>query len=293
MREVKLKNCKIEVPKGTAFTYDTPPELPSGHMLTACIGKRGSGKTTSLVNLAKKMNYDRIFVISPTFNSNSALMNMLNIEPEDVFDDPDDTTCIDKIKAEINRERDELLEYQEKMKRWKELMRLIKKSNSTIPDDLLLEFYDEDDLQKPVHRWGGRRPFMLLIVDDCQGSKLFSTKKLDNMTIRHRHLGDFPDDQPSIGISIAYLCQNYKTRQGGLSRAIRNNITNAMFFRNKDKKELKAIAEEMAGEIDPELFEQVYEKTLIEPHDFLFVDLHRKKHHPSGFRRNLDTFIVP
>ena len=293
MREVKIKNCKIEVPKGSAFSYDTPPDMPSGHMLTACIGKRGSGKTTALVNLAKKMNYDRIFVISPTFNSNSGLMDMLNIDKADVFDDPDDTSCIDKIKAEIEMERDDLQAYNEKMKRWRQLMRMIKKSDCTIPDDLLLEFYDNDDLQKPVHRWGGRRPFMLLIIDDCQGSKLFSTKKLDNFTIRHRHIGDFQDDLPSIGISIAYLAQNYKTKSGGLSRAIRNNITSALFFKNKDLKELKSISEELAGEIDPDTFIQVYNNALIEPHDFLFVDLHKKKEHPSGFRRNLDVFIIP
>ena len=26
---------------------------------------------------------------------------------------------------------------------------------------------------------------------------------------------------------------------------------------------------------------------------FLFIDLHPKKEHPSGFRRRLDTFIMP
>ena len=30
-----------------------------------------------------------------------------------------------------------------------------------------------------------------------------------------------------------------------------------------------------------------------EKHDFLFVDLHPKPNHPSGFRRNFDEFIVP
>ena len=42
----------------------------------------------------------------------------LDIRPEDVLS-PNDPSAVDKIVAEIDRERDLLLEYREKMKRWK------------------------------------------------------------------------------------------------------------------------------------------------------------------------------
>ena len=29
-----------------------------------------------------------------------------------------------------------------------------------------------------------------------------------------------------------------------------------------------------------------------EPYDFLYIDLHKKKEHPSMFRRKLDEFII-
>ena len=40
--------------------------------------------------------------------SNKELMDRLNIDPEDVFEDPDDLTCLDAIKAAIEAERDDL-----------------------------------------------------------------------------------------------------------------------------------------------------------------------------------------
>ena len=64
-------------------------------------------------------------------------------------------------------------------------------------------------------------------------------------------------------------------------------------FSLKDKKQLDEIAQECSGEFSPETFMKVYDKAVQDKHDFLFVDLHFKPNHPSGFRRNFDEFIVP
>jgi len=292
MRQVKYRGLEIEVPKGSAFGYDTPPPMPKGHMLSIAVGKRGSGKSTAIINLIKNMKYDRIFVISPTFKSNSSLMKMLNVEEEDVFENPDDISCVDAIVNAVEKERDDLVDYQEKMKKYRHFLSMLNSGNR-IPDELLLEFYSGGNFMAPTHKWGGKRPFMCLLVDDCQGTKLFTSRKLDNLTIRHRHVGAFDDDQPSIGISIAYLVQNYKSKSGGISRAIRNNITNAILFKNKDEKELDFIASELSGEIDKDMFMKMYQRATDEPFSFLFVDLHPKDIHPSGFRKNFNVFLVP
>ena len=55
---------------------------------------------------------------------------------------------------------------------------------------------------------------------------------------------------------------------------------------------LQEIAEELAGEVAPSVFFTVYNQAMRDKHDFLFVDLHKKTHHPSAFRRNLDTFLI-
>jgi hypothetical protein len=56
---------------------------------------------------------------------------------------------------------------------------------------------------------------------------------------------------------------------------------------------LQEIAEELAGEVSPEMFFKVYNQAMRENHDFLYVDLHRKPNHASAFRRNLETFLIP
>ena len=59
---------------------------------------------------------DRIFCLSDTFDSNKKMLENLDIHPEDILS-PNDPDAIDKIVAEIDKERDDLLECREKVKR--------------------------------------------------------------------------------------------------------------------------------------------------------------------------------
>ena len=97
----------------------------------------------------------------------------------------------------------------------------------------------------------------------------------------------------ALGLSLFFLIQSYKAVAGGISRTIRGNVTSMILFANKNQKMLDEIAEELAGEVSPELFHKVFKQAIQDKHDFLFVDLHRKPNHPSAFRRNLDTFLIP
>jgi len=289
---VKIPNLEIEAGKGKAFQYRTPPELPSAHMVTLAVGKRGSGKTVAITNLIKKLKYDRIFVISPTFHSNSALMKDLDIDEDDVYEDVDDPTIITKIIEKIDEERDELETYLEQVKEYKKLLKMLNDSYENIPDELLLQFYNEGKFEPPQHKYGGRNPFIAVIIDDAQSSKLFSNKRLLNSVTRHRHISPFKDDRPSIGVSMFFLIQNYKSQSGGCPRTVRNNCTNAIIFKNKDEKELDFIASEMAGEVDKETFMKAYDYAMNDgDYPFLFIDLHKKKEHPSMFRSRFNKFI--
>ena len=90
-----------------------------------------------------------------------------------------------------------------------------------------------------------------------------------------------------------FLVQNYKSKSGGLDRAIRNNATNAIIFKNKDEKELEFIASEMSGEVDKETFHKAYNFAMNDgDYPFLFIDLHKKKEHPSMFRSRFNKFIL-
>jgi hypothetical protein len=108
--DTNLKMCDV----GTdPFCVDTDEEHIKLHSITLAVAKRGSGKSYFLSNLLKWLKFDRILVVSPTFESNFTQFKHLNIRPEDVLD-PDDPNVIEKIIQIGNQERDDLLEYREK-----------------------------------------------------------------------------------------------------------------------------------------------------------------------------------
>jgi len=293
MKIVKVPNAEIIAPKGGAFAYKTAPHLPSAHMVSLFIGKRGSGKSVAMTNMVRMLNYDILYVISPTFKSNSLLLKDLNIDPDNVFDNPDDTSCVDEIIKRVEQERDDLEMYLKDKAEYEYLVAMLKRNDGDIPDELLLKFYNGMVFAPPYHKYGGRNPFIGLIIDDAQSSKLFSTKKISNLTIKHRHIGAFDSDRPSLGLSMFFLVQNYSCKQGGLDRSIRNNCTNAVVFKSKDETELAKISSEMSGEVSKDDFMTAYNYAMEDgDYPFLFVDLHRRKNdHPSMFRSRYDKFI--
>jgi len=293
---IKAPGMEIQPPQSKAFAYKTDPAMPQAHMITAVCGKRGCGKGVCTTHLIKNLKFDRLFIISPTFESNYELMSQFdNIDPDDIYADLDDKEIMTKITDKINQERDDLVRYLEQMKEYKRFLKLMADNVSFIPDELLLMFYQDGKFAPPKHKWGGRNPFIGLWVDDALASPVLTGRKMVNFCLRHRHLGAFEDARPSIGCSIFFNVQNYKCQNNGsIPRPIRNNFTNAIFFKSKDQKELDEIATEMSGEVTKEDFMRAYNIAMEDPvHPFLFVDLHRKiPEHPSMFRAKFDRFIM-
>jgi hypothetical protein len=295
----KIKKCNlgIELPPVEAFAYETHPDLPKLCQQILVNGARGSGKTIAAVNLMKKFDFDRIFLVSPTARSNHAILSMLEINPDDIYDDPDDPDIIDNIKAEIEAEAEAYDLYHEQMEKYKEFLKYKKRYPFKIPDELLIEFFDPDTKSfiEPQHWLNGRRCRMAILFDDIVGSRLFSkgVRKVNALAILHRHVGPVKaEGGGALGVSTFYLSQTYTIQTGGITKAIRNNTTSVILFKSKSEKELKQIEDELAGEVGPEIFRKVYEYAVNEPHSFLFIDLHPKEHHPSKFRKRFDEFII-
>ena len=105
-----------------SFTVNTPSHHISLNGIVLCVAKKQSGKTRFVSNLLYQLKQascmDRIFCLSDTFDSNKKMMESLNIRPEDVLS-PNDPQAVQKITAEIEKERDDLLVYREKLKRLK------------------------------------------------------------------------------------------------------------------------------------------------------------------------------
>jgi len=285
-----VKGLQIIPPKETSGAYETAPDMPKMHCVTVFVGKRAAGKSVAAINLIEKMNYDYTIAVSPTMDSNKEIMSRLNIEH--TFDDPDDLTCIDKIKEIVNEEARDLERYKHEMKEYNKLMRDIKEGQR-VGDELMLKFFD-NDFVKPKHRWGGRRPKICVIFDDMLGSLIYSRpRKINALSTYSRHLGQL-EEGGSIGVSLFFLIQSFKCQTGGLNRVIRNQCTQLIIFKTKDNKELDDIADSCGGEISKEQFIQVYDYAIETggDHPFLFIDLHKKPNHPSMFRVNFDKFII-
>ena len=122
----------------------------------------------------------------------------------------------------------------------------------------------------------------------------FRNKAFINLALKHRHVGAMPGDEASLGISLFIAVQSYTSTGSGIPRSIRNNINCLALWRSKNIKELNLISEELAGSVSPEKFMKIYDFVMADdnPHTMLFVDLHKKPNHPSGFRKNYTQFIV-
>ena len=289
-----VKGMQIVPPKNESGTYETPPNMPRSGQVVVCVGKRKSGKSVAVVNLIEKMGFDYTIAVSPTMNSNKELMERLNIEH--VFDDPDDLTCIDKIKDIVNEEARDLERYRHEMKEYNKLMRDIKNGNA-VDDETMLKFFEHNELQefiKPKHRWNGQKPRIAVLFDDMLGSMIYSRpRKVNALSTYSRHLGQL-EEGGSIGVSLFFLIQSFKCQTGGLNRVIRNQCTSMIIFRTKDNQELLDIADSCGGEISKEQFMKVYDYAIETggSHPFLFIDLHKKENHASMFRVNFDKFII-
>ena len=289
MHTEKIVGYAIEVPKGSSFSISTPDDQIKLHTITLAIAARGTGKTVALTNLMRILQcqkcMDKVYIISPTVHSNEAMLKQLNAESEDIYEEPCRESILD-IVAKVEQEREDYDEYHRKMKMYKRFLKQLSNTSAAYDNELLLTFYNGMDFEPPKHKYNGRKPVLGLLVDDCQGSELFRPKSpFMNMCIKHRHLGK------GLGLSLFIACQNY-TAQGGIPRAIRNNVTHLMLFKLKDNKVLDEIGEEIGGEITREQFEQVYAFAIQQPHDFLLIDFAPKPTHKSRFRRNFNEYIV-
>jgi DNA helicase HerA-like ATPase len=294
---MRSKNLKIELPSSVRYKYETPEMMPNLATQLLCCGAKGSGKTIAIVNLVKKLEFDRVFLISPTAKSNHAILSMININPEDMYEDTEDLTIIDDIISKVEQEGIEYDEYHEKMKEYNEFIKKINNNEFNLISDNDLETFmnDSNEIVKPEHYLNGRRPKIALVADDILGSFLMSKgiRKVNNLAIKHRHISPVnAEGGGAIGISTFFLTQTFRCQTGGISKPIRSNCNSLIIFKTKNENEYNDLAEEVAGEIGKELFNKIYTMATDEPHGFLFIDFNPKPQHPSRFRKNLDTFLI-
>ncbi len=309
MKTEPIARCEIKVPKSTGSVYKTLDHLPNLGM-TLAVAKRNSGKTVAICNLFRMYMEDkqqpfRILVVSATFNSNWNTMEELGIDDEDIFS-PEDPEASRKIEQICCAERDDLMRYHHELACYNELNKILKRTDidfSDSEDALLLSFYDpiRRRFRKPEHKYDGKKVCILCLIDDAQNSLLFGQRHFMNVCIKNRHLAPFPVDfqkkYPDCGSAMGcffYICvQNYSSKSNGIPKSIRTNITQMLLWKTASDAERDMICMEVAGEVDTETFESVYNIATAEPHNFLLIDLFPKSHFPSKYRHNFNQFLIP
>ena len=306
IQKIKSNTIKIAIPPNSRCPILTSDALYTHHVNFIAVGKRNSGKSILITNYLRMLKLEgklhRLFIISPTIESNRALIDSLGVRKEDIYD-PEESSTVHKIMAEIDAERDR---YVIELKRVQKYKQFEKALNSDIPieminPELLLEFAEYLNgsvIEKPKLHYG-ERPFLHIFIDDCQSTKIFRSVNFNHLCIRSRHLGIMPYEKNNdemcgaLGASMYIAVQNFKCTGGGLSRGIRNNATQiAVCGKSKDLQELGDIFQSIGGEVDEEQFMQAYEFATAERYGSLVIDLHKKDSHPSMFRKNFDEFII-
>jgi len=305
MKVIKNNNSKIQIkpPPQSRVHIETSDDLFQHHVNLLAVGKRGAGKSVFITNYLRMLKdddkLDRLLIISPTAGSNKALLNMLGVDEEDIFD-PEDKDVVKKVLDIVDGERDDYQTYLNDLDEWKQYQKILNDDRiniNNIDPYYLLKFSDDyGNPIKPKSKYG-HRPFLHLFIDDAQSTPLFRNRRFLNLIIRHRHLGEMEYKKGdaercgALGLSVYSAIQNLKSTGGGCPRAMRNNATQLCIVgKSKDEQELKDIYSSVAGEIKDTDFFQAYEYATAEPHNSLVIDLHPKKG-KSRLRKNMNEML--
>lgn len=266
---------------------------PQLHLITA---PRGTGKTflMSKIILAglEENLYDRIFLISPTAVSNKKQIQDLNIAEEDIFEPTVD--AIQKVIHEVENERDEYQSYLIDLQLYESLLN-DKHTNYTDADlEVIDAFMVDGKLEKPTYkRKNPRRPQCIIILDDIISTPVMSNgSSINRLFTINRHIAPM-EEGGALGLGVIVLTQTYSTTQGqGLSRALRENLTELTIFQNKQEKQLEKMISEFGGTISEEKFRKAYDIAIKGDFDNLTISFGRLECETMRFRRNLNEFII-
>jgi hypothetical protein len=266
-----IEKIKIDVPEG----------CPNLHTTAVFVGSCNSGKTNWMLNLAKEYCdfkcFNRIFVLSPTYENNHDAFKILPIHPDDVYSGRTvlnhGVECVLEIENKMKKAAKEYEEYEEYCKAYEAW----EQGTETMHQDTLLK---NNYYAAPVFM---PRPSVLMLMDDLSNTSVYSRSTKNgfiNLLLRHRHVYE-------IGLTIFMCVQNFNT---GVPKILRQNIKQFFLWKTHDSTQLKAIYEQVAQGCTEEEFYEAFEAATREPHDFLTVDLASKT--GSVFRRNFDEEIL-
>tara|TARA_R110002111_G_C5897504_1_gene363826 strand:+ start:25 stop:951 length:927 start_codon:yes stop_codon:yes gene_type:complete len=296
IKKAKVYDSTIDNP--VSNEYPTPPESFKQPCLHMIVGQRTSGKSylssKILAQTHKDKTFNRIYIITPSFNSNKSYFGKY-IKEEDIYEPTKES--ISKVIAAVEADRDAWEEYLKKLTHYKKFKSEIHDKKIHISDEDVITYmeYGFFDKQKPTWKYNTiEPPKSLLIMDDILGSPaILQSSGLTRIATLNRHIAPLQENhsnRSACGLAVMILTQSYKM-QSGISRVLRENVSLLTLFKNKQEKQIEAIKEELANVVDIECFDEAYVNATSEKHGSLTIDF-TPKTPCKTFRKNLNEFIV-
>ena len=304
IKKIDLYGKDVEPKNSVSNEYPTSHNALRAPPLMYVSAVRNSGKSFSVSKLVrqaqKEKTYNRIYLISPTFLSNVAYFGDL-LDREDVFEPTKDS--IQKVIELVEEDRDEFEEFLAKKKEYDEFIKKLKSGKEFTDEEIMrymgLDFFEET-LEAPKYKYGKvEPPKSLLILDDVLATPaILQSSGLQSLACKNRHIAQlkeefiYPDGmrRSACGLGVIIISQSYKMPQG-IGRAIRENVSALMIFKNKQEKELQKIKEELGSAVDENKFTEAYEIATKEKFGNLLVDFNPKCP-TQTFRKNLNQLII-
>ena len=267
------------------------------HMI---VGQRGQGKsrlTSKLINQAQKEKiFDDLYLISPSAMSNKEYFGKF-IPDENIYKPTKDS--VEQVINRVEEERDQFEEYLRKEKLYKEFIQILK-SKREFSDEEIMRFDElgflDDEFDRPKWKHKQIRPPQSgVILDDVLGSELLKSNKLEQLFSTNRHIAPLKEphsNRSACGLAIYILVQSYRCGGGGVPRLIRENLTELTLFKNRQKKQIDVIKDELASVIDEDKFETALEYATSTPYGNLTISFGNLACPTLTFRKNLNELII-
>lgn len=234
----------------------TDDPLPLSYINYVVIGKKGSGKSTLILNLLKKktspyyQKFDNIYLISPTAGRDTKFDKLVNeLKEEDKFYDDLNDETINEIILKLQEFNDGFIESQNEANE---------------------ELIEKKKKPKPIIQ-----PNNLLILDDC----------LANLPSSNAHslINKIFTNARHYKLSIWCLVQKYNK----LNPLIRTNSDLITIFPTDNSKEFKSISDDW--NIDPKLLQSLYNFAVDKPNSWLHISFFGTK---PNFYKKFDRILI-
>lgn len=273
--------ASIEYPQPKAKTG-----LPNNFYTALVIGGTGTGKTFSVVKLLKYYEKykiytkqgeevpQRIFLFSPSIESNPIFTSLKNLDEEDQYTNYSDSQ-LQKVLDEIKEVKDEAEAYQYQLKLYKKFLKT-RSLKDLSPEQLLT--LNENDFNPPVKPRYPIAPVNFIILDDLINSPAYkATGKslINSLAVRNRHLS----------INLFILAQSAPQ----IPKTVRSQARLLMLYRYNSKNIIEDLYEIVSSVLTPQEFEKLYLDATSKKYNFLTIDNTKSE---ITFKQNLDTLLV-